>query len=101
MARRSRSRARGSYACGARQRFHARVERAWRPAGRAHRAPGSSPARDAVPATRVSGDAMVTAERKALARAVGESRAAQPRLSLGAIWSALADVADPEIPVVS
>ncbi len=45
---------------------------------------------------------MVTAEQRAVAAAAAAAAAgAQPQPSLGAIWAALGDVPDPEIPVVS
>ncbi len=44
---------------------------------------------------------MVTAEQRAVAATAAAAGAAPGRPSLGAIWSALGEVPDPEIPVVS
>ena len=44
---------------------------------------------------------MVTREQQAIAETVDAVGARQPRPSLGAIWRALAEVRDPEVPVVS
>ncbi len=44
---------------------------------------------------------MVTPEQQALAAAADAAADRLPRPSIGAVWSALAEISDPEIPVVS